>query len=45
VLEVVKILRLVDGDAESEMGYMYIYEAMLGAKEKIKKNSTISRVV
>lgn len=36
VLPLVKVLRLVDGDAKPAMGY--IYEAMDRAKEQIKKN-------
>lgn len=35
-LPLVKVLRLVDGDAKAAMGY--IYEAMDRAKEQIKKN-------
>ena len=36
VLPLVKVLRLVDGDAKPAMGY--IYEAMDRAKEEIAKN-------
>ena len=36
MLRLVKVLRLVDGDATPAMGY--IYEAMDRAKEQIKKN-------
>ena len=36
VLPLVKVLRLVDGDAKPAMGY--IYEAMDRAKEQIEKN-------
>ena len=36
VISLVKVLRLVDGDAKPAMGY--IYEAMERAKEQIQKN-------